>query len=134
MPIFRYVLFAGAFAVALLFALDRNLSPLVQRPASPDVDRTVIRINSALTLPEKIIFDTSAQITATISPPVLAAEPQDETASNTLATADVPKPQMKRTSPLQHGAPPTTALHSSRAARSASSRRLYDRQVMVGAF
>lgn len=134
MLIVRYFLFASAFAVALLFALDRNLSPLGERPAGPDVDRTVMRINSARTLPEKIIFDTSAQFNARVSPPVLAAEPQDQAASNILATAEAPKPQTKRTSPPQHGATPTTALHSTRTARSASSRRVYDRQVIVGAF
>jgi hypothetical protein len=134
MPIFRYFLFASAFVVALLFALDRNLSPPTEQPAGPDVDRTIIRINSARTVPEKIIFDTSAQIDTPISPPVLAAEPQGQAASNTLATAESPKPQTTRSSPLQHGSTPTTAHHSTRTAHSASPRRLYDRQVMVGAF
>lgn len=74
MPIIRYFLFAGAFAIALLFAIDRNLPPLATPSAAPTVDRTVIRIRSARALPEKIILDTSASIAAAASSPLIAAE------------------------------------------------------------
>lgn len=74
MPIIRYFLFASAFVVALLFALDRNLPPLDNMSASAPIGRNVIRIHSARALPEKIILDTSTGIAAAASTPLLAAE------------------------------------------------------------
>lgn len=133
MPIIRYFLFAGALVVALLFALDRNLPPLGERSIGPEVDRSIIRIHSARALPEKIIFDTSTQIGATVSSPLLAAEPPAHIASNALAMAEPRKPETNTPAP-QRGATRAAGLRSNRAARSAASRRLYDRQVMVGAF
>lgn len=132
MPVIRYFLFAGAFVVALLFALDSNLPPVRERSAGPEVDRSVIRIHSARALPEKIIFDTSE--IATISSPLLAAGLPDRAASNAVATAEPPKPETKIAPVPQRGATQATSLRSKRATRSASSRRLYDRQMMVEAF
>ncbi|MCK1388916.1 hypothetical protein [Bradyrhizobium sp. 21] len=120
--------------MALLFALDRSLTPLGERTESVDVDRTIIRISSARALPEKIIFDTSTQITATISSPALAAEPPDRVASNAMAMAEPPKQETKIPPAPQRAATPATSLRSKRPARAASSHRIYDRQVMVGAF
>ncbi|MCK1754436.1 hypothetical protein IVA78_04260 [Bradyrhizobium sp. 137] len=119
--------------MALLFALDRNLPPLGERSIGPEVDRSIIRIHSARALPEKIIFDTSTQIGATVSSPLLAAEPPAHIASNALAMAEPRKPETNTPAP-QRGATRAAGLRSNRAARSAASRRLYDRQVMVGAF
>ncbi|MHC4051404.1 hypothetical protein [Bradyrhizobium sp. 25ACV] len=72
MPIVRYFLIAGAFVVALLFALDRSLPPLAELSTGPGVDRSNIRIHSARAWPEKIIFDASAQTAHTASPRWLA--------------------------------------------------------------
>lgn len=133
MPIIRYFVFAGAFAAVLLFALDRTMPPLGERAQSPDVDRSIIRISSARDLPEKIIFDTSTQIAATDSSPVPAAEPPDHVPSNASAMAEPPKQETKITPAPQRVATRAAGVRSKQA-RSASSRRIYDRQVMVGAF
>lgn len=134
MPIIRYFLFAGAFTAALLFALDRSLTPLGERTEGADVDRTIIRISSARALPEKIILDTSTQIAATVSSPALAAEPPDHVVSNAMAMAEPPKQGTKIAPAPQRVAARAKSLRSKRTARSASSHRIYDHQVMVGAF
>lgn len=134
MLIIRYFLFAGAFTAALLFALDRSLTPLGERTEGADVDRTIIRISSARALPEKIIFDTSTQIAAAMSSPLLAAEPPDQLASNALAMAEPPKQETKITPAPQRVATRAAGVRPKRSARAASSHRLHDRQVMVGAF
>ncbi|MBH5398746.1 hypothetical protein HZZ13_13220 [Bradyrhizobium sp. CNPSo 4010] len=85
MPIVRYVVFASSFVAALLFLLDRSLPPSVARAAGPDIDRTTIRIRSTRALPEKIIFDTSALIAATVSTPLFTADSPDHGESNALA-------------------------------------------------
>lgn len=134
MPIIRYFLFAGAFAAALLFALDRTLPPLREPTQSPDVDRTIIRIRSVRDLPERIIFDTSTQIAATVSSPLVAAELPDHVARNASVMAEPPKQDAKIIPAPQRRPTRAAGLSSNRAARSASSRKLSDRQVMVGAF
>ncbi|MDA9464669.1 hypothetical protein [Bradyrhizobium sp. CCBAU 53415] len=90
MPIIRYFVFAGAFAVALLFALDRTLPPLATPSAGPGVDRTVIRIRSARTLPEKIVLDTSTSIAAATASPLIAGEAPHRSARDALAMAGTP--------------------------------------------
>jgi len=58
MPIIRYFVSAGGLLLAPLFAADLYLPASVDRAGLPDQDRTIIRIASARTLPEKIVFDT----------------------------------------------------------------------------
>lgn len=58
MPIFRYFVFVGGLLLALLFATDRYLPAPVEQSGPSDPDRTIIRIASARTFPEKIVFDT----------------------------------------------------------------------------
>ncbi|RQH09499.1 hypothetical protein [Bradyrhizobium sp. RP6] len=58
MPIIRYFVFVGALLLALLFAADRYLPAPLERAGPSDPDRTIIRIASARSLPEKIVFDT----------------------------------------------------------------------------
>ncbi|WP_128928265.1 hypothetical protein [Bradyrhizobium guangxiense] len=134
MPIVRYVLFASAFVVALLFALDRSLPPPAGLAPAPGVDRSIIRIHSARTWPEKIIFDTSSQIATAVSSPLLAGQQSDDHADHALAMAAPQKPETKAPPASQPSAARTTSLRSKRTARAASMRRLYDRQAMVGAF
>lgn len=134
MPIVRYFVFASCFVVALLFSLDHSLAPLGEAAAGPEVDRSIIRIHSARAWPEKIIFDTSTQIAAAVSSPLLAAESPHHDPSDALAKVAAAKPETK----IAPASPPKTVratnLRSKRTAHTASSRRLYDRQVMVGAF
>jgi hypothetical protein len=59
MPIIRYFVFVGGFLLALLFVADRYMPAPVEAAAVADPDRTIIRIKSARSLPEKIVFDNS---------------------------------------------------------------------------
>ncbi|UFS90714.1 hypothetical protein LPJ38_08255 [Bradyrhizobium daqingense] len=124
--------------MALLFLLERNLAPTAKASAVPDVDRTTIRIHSARAWPEKIILDTSTGIVAAASSPLIAEAPS-HTAGDALALADSPKPETKIIPAPRRNATRAADLRPNRTARSAASRRLYDRQVMdrhvmVGAF
>ena len=134
MPIVRYVLFASAFVVALLFALDRSLPPLAEISAGPGVDRSIIRIRSTRAWPEKIVFDTSTQIASAVSSPVLASERRDDEAGQAVAMAVPQKPETKTPPASQPNVARTTSLRSKRTARAASTRRLFDHQAMVDAF
>ena len=131
MPIVRYVLFAGAFVVALLFALDRSLPPLADISAGSGVDRSIIRIHSAGAWPEKIVFDTSTQIATMVSSPLLATERRDEP-SQALAMAAPRKQETKITSPSPPNA--VQAIRPKRTARAPASRRPFDRELIAGAF
>lgn len=133
MPIIRYFLFASAFVVALLFALDRSMPPLAEISTGPDVDRSIIRIQSARAWPEKIVFDTSAQIASAVSSPLLASEGPDDDASQALAMAQE-KPETKIAPASQPSSVRATSLRSKPTAHMASPRRLTDGQMMVGAF
>ncbi|WP_439365300.1 hypothetical protein ACNJYD_02925 [Bradyrhizobium sp. DASA03005] len=62
MPIIRYFVFVGALLLALLFAADLYLPAPVERAGPSDPDRTIIRIASARSLPEKIVFDTRPRV------------------------------------------------------------------------
>jgi hypothetical protein len=68
MPVIRYFVFVGGVLVALLFAIDRYLPMPPETGHASDPDKTIIRIRSARSLPEKIVFDTRPQT----APPVLA--------------------------------------------------------------
>ncbi|MCK1625911.1 hypothetical protein IVA98_22630 [Bradyrhizobium sp. 160] len=59
MPIIRYFVFVGGLLLALLFAADRYLPAPIEHEDATDPDRTTIRIRSARSLPEKIVFDAS---------------------------------------------------------------------------
>jgi hypothetical protein len=57
MPIIRYFVFIGCALVALLFSAERYLPAPVDRTDKAGIDKTIIRIHSARSLPEKIVFD-----------------------------------------------------------------------------
>jgi len=64
MPIIRYFVFVGSVLVALLFAIDRYLPTPPETGQASDPDKTIIRIRSARSFPEKIVFDTRPQTAA----------------------------------------------------------------------
>src|SRR3954452_10083583 len=97
MPLIRYFLFATSFIVALLSALDHYLPPPEARSAGPDIDRSIIRVHSARALPEKIWFDPTASIAASVSSPLLAREPSNHVVRDALAMAEAAKPGAKVT-------------------------------------
>lgn len=89
MPVGRYFFFVGGLLLALLFFgnhyLADDTSQKFQREAG-DVDKAIIRINSAHKWPERIVFDTNLP---TIVPP-----PQQEVA-NAPTLDPLPKPLPK---------------------------------------
>ncbi|KRP96289.1 MULTISPECIES: hypothetical protein [Bradyrhizobium] len=130
MPIVRYVVFASIFAVALLLLLDRSLPQPAERAAGPEAARATIRIHSARALPEKIIFDTSTRIAATVSTPLLAADAPDRGTSGALTMLETRTPDVAAS---RRDTARAAGLHSNRNGRAASS-RLSTRQVTAGAF
>ncbi|MDA9519805.1 hypothetical protein XI06_05395 [Bradyrhizobium sp. CCBAU 11434] len=123
MPIIRYFVFVGGLLLALLFAADRYLPAPVEQAGPSEPDRTIIRITSARSLPEKIVFDTRPRtdvpIIAQADPvPVVpqhqvreamaavpaapAIEVKKETAVRAAAAA---RPHPKRSAKLQKRAP-----------------------------
>ncbi|SFJ72865.1 hypothetical protein [Bradyrhizobium sp. Gha] len=98
MPIVRYFVFVGGILLALLFAADRYLPSPVVRTDKADLDRTTIRIRSARSLPEKIVFDMRPR---TDIPAVTAAEPipEERRASAREALAAMPAPSEVKVEP-----------------------------------
>lgn len=131
MPVVRYVLFSSIFAVALLFFLDRSLPQPAERAVRQEAAQAPIRIHSARALPEKIIFDTSTRIAATVSTPLLAAGSPDHGASDASAMLETRKLDIKPAS--RRDTTRAADLDSNRNGRAASS-RLSTGPVTVGAF
>jgi hypothetical protein len=75
MPIIRYFVCVGLLLTALLFAADRYLPASIDPAQSAHLDKTIIRIRSARSLPEKILFDTR-------SPAIVAPAPVTEAAAS----------------------------------------------------
>jgi hypothetical protein len=107
MPILRYFLFTGSVLLALLFAADRYLPPPVDRAEASDLDKTVIRIRSARTLPEKIVFDTNSP---TVAPPSVALAEQhlDERPRDAYAMTAEPVAQHVQQQPAAQPKPTRT--------------------------
>ena len=103
MPIIRYFVFVGGLLLALLFAADRYLPAPVGRTDPADPDRTIIRIASARSLPEKIIFDTRPRTDSPViaqADPV-AEEPQQQVRKAMAAMPAAPSPGVKIESPAR---------------------------------
>src|SRR5258707_637692 len=75
MPIIPYFLFVGGVLVALLFAADRYIAAPGDRTDNAGIDKTIIRIHSARSLPEKFVFDTRSHADV---PALATAEPAPE--------------------------------------------------------
>jgi hypothetical protein len=104
MPIIRYFVFVGGLLLALLFAADRYLPAPVEQAGPSEPDRTIIRIASARSLPEKIVFDTRSRTDlptiAQTNPP--AEEPQQQVRE---AMAAMPAaPLVKKEAPVRASA------------------------------
>src|SRR3954469_17034946 len=59
MPIVQYFICVGSVLLTLLFFVDRN-DPRAATAPRADVDRSILRIESAQRWPERIVFDSSA--------------------------------------------------------------------------
>ena len=105
MPIIRYFVLVGSALVALLFAIDRYLPMPPETGHASDPDKTIIRIRSARSLPEKIVFDTQPQTAA----PVLAdVDPVPEAVEHTsgdvlaaMAAAPTPAAGTEKEAPVR---------------------------------
>ncbi|MCK1423573.1 hypothetical protein IVB14_29080 [Bradyrhizobium sp. 180] len=109
MPIIRYFAFLSGLLLALLFAADRYLPAPVERAGAADPDRTTIRISSARSLPEKIVFDTRPR---TDVPEMVQAEP----------TAEVPHQAMREALAAMPAAAPHQIKKEPRARTSTEAR------------
>ncbi|MBR0758280.1 hypothetical protein JQ604_39385 [Bradyrhizobium jicamae] len=117
MPIIRYFAFVGGFLLALLFAADRYLPAPVEAAAVADPDRTIIRIKSARSIPEKIVFDTTPRtdvpIIAQTDP--LPDEPQQQV-REAIAAMQVERPaEVRKEAPMRAAA--TARPHPKRSAK-----------------
>ncbi|MBR0915431.1 hypothetical protein [Bradyrhizobium japonicum] len=124
MPIIRYFVFVGGLLLALLFAADRNLPAPIERAGPSDPDRTIIRIVSARTLPEKIVFDTR---TPTDLPTIARADQLPEESRQQVREAMAvmpvaPAAEVKKETPVRASA--ATQSHSKRSAKKRTSDRL----------
>lgn len=103
MPIIRYFVCVGGLLLALLFAADRYLPTPVEQAGPSDPDRTIIRIASARTLPEKIVFDTRVR---TDLPTIAQAdlppeEPREQVRQAIAAVPAAPPAEIKKEPPAR---------------------------------
>jgi hypothetical protein len=130
MPITRYFVFVGGLLLALLFAADRYLPAPIERAGAADPDRTIIRIHSARSLPEKIVFDLRPRDDV---PKIVQAdqipEPPQQVREAMAAMPAAPSAQIKKGPPARLYAV-THPKRSARLSKRAPERRLaFDRQI-----
>ena len=105
MPIIRYFVFVGSVLVALLFAIDRYLPTPPETGQASDPDKTIIRIRSARSLPEKIVFDTRPQTAApalaNVDPVPDAVERPSSDVLAAMAAATMPAASTKKETPVR---------------------------------
>ncbi|MCK1666576.1 hypothetical protein [Bradyrhizobium sp. 153] len=114
MPIIRYFVVVGGLLLALLFAAGRYLPAPIEHAGATDPDRTTIRISSARSLPEKIVFDTRPRID---EPKIAQAEPipepQEQVREAMVAIPAAPPAQIRREPPARTA----TVPHPKRSAK-----------------
>ncbi len=103
MPIIRYFVFVGGLLLALLIVADRYLPAPVEQAGPSEPDRTIIRIASTRSLPEKIVFDTRRRTDlpkiAQTEPP--AEEPQQQMREAMAAVPAAPAAELKKETPVR---------------------------------
>jgi hypothetical protein len=126
MPIIRYFVFVGGFLLALLFAADRYLPAPVEAAAVADPDRTIIRIKSARSLPEKIVFDTSqrAEVPMIAQADPIPEEPPREVREATAAVPGAPSGEARKEAPARAAAVLTHPKRSAKLQKRTPDRRL----------
>ncbi|MDA9463176.1 hypothetical protein [Bradyrhizobium sp. CCBAU 53415] len=117
MPIIRYFVFVGGLLLALLFAADRYLPAPVEKAGPSDPDRTIIRITSARSLPEKIVFDTRARtdLPTIAQADPLIEEPGQQVREAMAAMPAAPVVELKKEAPVRASA--AARPHPKRAAK-----------------
>jgi hypothetical protein len=117
MPIIRYFVSVGGLLLALLFAADRYLPAPIEHAGPADPDRTTIRISSARSLPEKIVFDTrlSTDVAKIAQADTVPEEPQQQVREAMAAMPAAPPAEIKKEPPARVSA--AARPHSKRAAK-----------------
>lgn len=95
MPIFKYFVLVGGCLLALLFAADRYLPRQLERASAADVDRSIIRIQTARVGPERVELDTAQPPRPE---PAIQAEPRDDLPREAYAT--MPKHDSRPAQPV----------------------------------
>ena len=95
MPLIRYFVFTGGALLAVLYLADYYMAGPVSAAAETGPDLSIVRIHSAQTWPEKIVFDTNVRqipLTKTVasSTPDAAAPAAPEGARQAFAMAAQP--------------------------------------------
>ncbi|MCP3477745.1 hypothetical protein NLM33_47365 (plasmid) [Bradyrhizobium sp. CCGUVB1N3] len=126
MPIIRYFVFVGGLLLALLFAADRYLPAPVGAAAVADPDRTIIRIKSARSLPEKIVFDTSprAEVAIIAQADPIPEEPPREVREAVAAVPAAPSGETRKEAPARAAAVRTHPKPSAKLQKRTPDRRL----------
>lgn len=117
MPIIRYFVFVGALLLVLLFAADRYLPAPVEQAGPSEPDRTIIRIASARSLPEKIVFDTRprADLPTIAQADPLPEESRQQVREAMAAMPVAPAAEAKKETPVRATA--AARPHSKRSAK-----------------
>jgi hypothetical protein len=133
MPIIRYFVCVGLLLTALLFAADRYLPASVDQAQSAHLDKTIIRIRSARSLPEKILFDTRSPAIVAPAPVTEAAALSSREAFAVVTEATAPKTEDQRPLAQKLAQERLRAKRSSRPVRRTPERRLaFDRRDFFG--
>ncbi|KRQ06377.1 hypothetical protein [Bradyrhizobium manausense] len=103
MPIIRYFVFVGGLLLALLFAAEWYLPAPAERAGPSDPDRSIIRIASARSLPEKIVFDTSprADLPTMAQADPLPEKPKQQVREALAAMPAAPAVEVKKEAPAR---------------------------------
>jgi hypothetical protein len=125
MPIVRYFLFTASLLLVLLFAAVWYWPPQGDHAVATDIDRSVIRIRSARSVPEKIVFDTNRPTVVSSSTPIhdrgREAEPRDAFA---MVAPSLPPGQPAQTSSAGVGRRERHGKRSTRMTQRLPARRL----------
>jgi hypothetical protein len=87
MPLGRYLLYVGGVLLTLLFLIDAHLPHSAAGPAAGDIDRSIIRIQSAYRWPSAVVFDTSQPTIVPPPPEVIAEAPPQKSPRDAYAMA-----------------------------------------------
>lgn len=133
MPVIQYFLITGSLLFALLFAADNYLPQPIGRASATDVDRTTIRIHSARSLPERIVFDTASPAVEPPSAPRAAELPEDRPREAFAMMAESGPRQIRQVAATTRLADRQRAGRPRRAAPMVPQRRLaFDRRELFG--
>ena len=108
MPLIRYFVFTGGALLALLLLVDRYMAAPLSAAAPAEPGRSIARVHSAQTWPEKIVLDTSvrqipltrdATVTPAPAPAVPAAAVEQKNPRQAFAMVTQPAAAPKQAAP-----------------------------------